>query len=47
MRSEVINTSIRPTAKMEAGKEEKRGLVRFLTAEVVEGREIHLRMSAV
>ncbi|KAJ4446275.1 hypothetical protein ANN_12969 [Periplaneta americana] len=32
---------------MEAGKEEQRGVVRFLTAEEVEGREIHRLMSAV
>ncbi|KAJ4437739.1 hypothetical protein ANN_17885 [Periplaneta americana] len=32
---------------MEAGKEEQRGVVRFLTAEGVGGREIYCRMSAV
>ncbi|KAJ4432539.1 hypothetical protein ANN_21162 [Periplaneta americana] len=31
---------------MEAGKEEQRGVVRFLTAEGVGGREIHRRVSA-
>jgi hypothetical protein len=32
---------------MEAQKEEQRSVVRFLTAEVVGGREVHSRMSVV
>lgn len=32
---------------MEASEEEQRGVVRFLTAEGVGGREVHHRMSAV
>ena len=38
---------VRPALEMEASKEEKRGVVRFLVAEGAGTRTIHRRMSAV
>ena len=38
---------VRPTAVMEAGKEEQRSVVRFLTAEGAGRLEFHRHMSAV
>ena len=40
-RSEIICTCVRSTSVMEAGIEEQRGVVRFVTSEGVEGRGIH------
>ena len=44
---EVRDTCVHPTTVMGAGKEEQRGVVRFLAAGGVGGREIHRRISAV
>ena len=38
---------VRPALKIEASKEEQRGVVLFLAAEGVGTRKIHCRMSAV